>query len=437
MSKRHIVIMAGGSGKRMGAGVPKQLLKVGNLPMLVHLFYLANRMQTDVVLVLSESNKGVILDQLIQDKYISSDSNVNASDAQHYSYKNIKIWIAIQEMANGTGGAVRTARDQVLLSREYGLNISIPNNILVLSADVPLISQRTVEKLFSSLEGECKCAIYAQRRENPSGYGRIITDTQNGRVRIVEQKDIDDPEIEAVNLINTGIYAFESYALFMGLDHINDKNAQGEYYLTDVPLIIQETSNNPVVSVYENTFDKEINYDEAAGANTPEQLAGIRSEYMKKFRIRNLVQDTMMTDVQLVEYMSCLSELTTVGLDSTDNPHNITMVREYLGKYSDNICKHIFVLEYDGRIVGTFSVLVEPKIIHAMSSVAHVEDVVILSEFRKLGLGRMLLDIVKNFCKGYKLPIYKIILECSDDVIGFYESNEFEKVGNSMRYDLH
>ena len=418
--------MAGGSGKRMGHHLPKQLLRVGHVPMLVHLLDLAECIQIDVVLVLSQANHLMILEYLI------GSSELEKLEHNLYTYRRIRVWVAIQDIANGTGGALIAARDRVFLSDSYNLDLSINHQILVLSADVPLLSTHSALTMLEMLRVnlDLKCVVYAQEREDPHGYGRIMM-SPKGEVSIVEQKDIVIDVVEQVKLINTGIYAFNARSLFEALFHINANNAQREYYLTDVPKIIQRDEGIGTITLYKK--NSIIDWDETMGANTPNQLEQIKSEYQKKFQILDLVRETDMTHSTLVEYLKCLSELTTVGLEySTES---IDRVRDFLLRTCQND-KSVFIIGYDGMVIGTFSILIEPKVIHQMSSVAHVEDVVIIERFRGSGLGKKIMAFVERFCQNHSQPIYKIILECSDDVIGFYEKNGYRRVGNSMRLDL-
>ena len=426
--RQHILIMAGGSGKRMGLDCPKQILNVGHTSMIFHLLDLANSLQNDVILVLSKKNKDQIFAHLESKDVVFSDGKI--------IYNQITIWVAIQEIADGTGGAIRTARDKVFYSEDYGYDPNARNSVLILSADVPLISQYSASRMLNIMKAETnfKCVIYAQNRENPHGYGRVLIHP-DGRVTIVEQKDIYLDDIDKVTLINTGIYVFEAEALFSTLNFLTNDNANHEYYLTDVPRIIQDNLGNRTIDIYlKPDF---VDWDETMGANTPGQLADMRAEYMKMFRVIEITEEaTALCHEDVVEYMECLAELTSVNL-----PHDMkttSEVAEYIAFLPDN--QKIFVVSYAEKIVATFSIMIEQKIIHQMSSVAHVEDVVIKKEFRGIGMGNTILDFIKAYCTTYNdshsHKIYKIILECSDDVLNFYERNEFKKVGYSMRYDV-
>jgi glucosamine-phosphate N-acetyltransferase len=92
---------------------------------------------------------------------------------------------------------------------------------------------------------------------------------------------------------------------------------------------------------------------------------------------------------------------------------------------------YVFVLEDDNKIVGCGTIIVELKLLHGFSKVCHIEDVVIDNTIRGKGYGKYLIDYMVNFAKNLNL-VYKIILNCSDDKIGFYEKCGFIKKSNQM-----
>lgn len=92
----------------------------------------------------------------------------------------------------------------------------------------------------------------------------------------------------------------------------------------------------------------------------------------------------------------------------------------------------IWVLEEkeSGKIVGTGTLYIEQKIIHDMGKVGHIEDIVIDSMCRRVGLGEKLVGHLKE--TGFKLGCYKIILDCSEDKKGFYQRCGFQEKGIMM-----
>ena len=95
---------------------------------------------------------------------------------------------------------------------------------------------------------------------------------------------------------------------------------------------------------------------------------------------------------------------------------------------------HIIVIaELDGKVVGTTTLLIEPKFIHDGGLVGHIEDVVVGKKFQGQKIGneivKFLLEVAKN--RG----CYKTILNCTDDVKEFYEKNGFKHTANELRFD--
>lgn len=93
-----------------------------------------------------------------------------------------------------------------------------------------------------------------------------------------------------------------------------------------------------------------------------------------------------------------------------------------------------YVAEIDGKIAGTASVFIEPKFIHAGGVVGHIEDVAVNPEFQKHGIGRALVEHLLDECR--QLNCYKVILDCAEGVIPFYEKLGFHKWERAMRIDL-
>ncbi|MCK9438888.1 MAG: GNAT family N-acetyltransferase [Patescibacteria group bacterium] len=93
-----------------------------------------------------------------------------------------------------------------------------------------------------------------------------------------------------------------------------------------------------------------------------------------------------------------------------------------------------FVLETDGLIVGTVRVLYEAKFYHQGKLAAHIEDVSTHKDYMGKGVAGFLIREIIEDCK--KNNCYKIILDCSDDLLGFYKKFGFEKKENCMRIDL-
>ena len=106
---------------------------------------------------------------------------------------------------------------------------------------------------------------------------------------------------------------------------------------------------------------------------------------------------------------------------------------EIFKKIKDNSNHFVYVAILDGRVVGSTSMIIEPKFIHDGGNVAHIEDVVVSKEFQGKGIGEMLMQSLLELAKDNNC--YKTILDCSDEVKPFYEKIGFKKTSNGMRFD--
>jgi len=93
----------------------------------------------------------------------------------------------------------------------------------------------------------------------------------------------------------------------------------------------------------------------------------------------------------------------------------------------------IYVAEYNGEIIGATTLLIEQKFIHNGGKVGHIEDVVVRKEHQGKGVGKKIVNALLKYAK--KKGCYKTILDCSDELIPFYESIGFKRYSNSMRFD--
>lgn len=102
-------------------------------------------------------------------------------------------------------------------------------------------------------------------------------------------------------------------------------------------------------------------------------------------------------------------------------------------KINSNSNHFVYVAILDGRIVGSTTMIIEPKFIHDGGKVAHIEDVVVSNEYQGKGIGEMLMKSLLDLAKDNNC--YKTILNCSDEVKPFYEKIGFKRTSNGMRYD--
>ena len=227
----HVVILAAGEGKRMKSARPKVLQRIAGRPMLWHVIEAARALAPAGIHVV----------------HGHGGEQVRAA----FEHQADIVW-AEQAEQLGTGHAVRQAMPEVPDGAQ----------VLVLYGDVPLLQAGTLRRLVA-VEG--RLAVLAAELEDPTGYGRIVRDSEGHVGAIVEHKDATG-EQRRITLVNTGIIAAEATALKRWLASLSAENAQGEYYLTDVfAMAAGEYSAAELVMV-----DDPL---EAEGANDPWQLA--------------------------------------------------------------------------------------------------------------------------------------------------------------------
>lgn len=163
----------------------------------------------------------------------------------------------LQNEQLGTGHAVATAAP---LLEDY------QGDILVVYGDMPLLRTGTYHTLaVRHRQNGADCTMLTAMTTHIPDYGRILRDASGRFAGIVEQKDCT-PEQLLINEVNPGVYIFRSAPLFEALSRLNNQNAQGEYYLTDAPLIMRRLG----YTVETETIHDE---EEILGVNKPEDLA--------------------------------------------------------------------------------------------------------------------------------------------------------------------
>jgi len=138
--------------------------------------------------------------------------------------------------------------------------------------------------------------------------------------------------------------------------------------------------------------------------------------------IRELQEDDLFNG--FLESLDTLKKASDLGKEKAN---------EILKKIKSNPSHVIFVAILDDKIVGSTTMLIEPKFIHNGGKVAHIEDVVVTKEYQGKGIGEKLIRSLLDYAK--KNDCYKTILDSSDDVKPFYEKIGFKKHSNCMRFD--
>ena len=232
--EKYVVVLAAGKGTRMKSKLYKVLHKVCGKTMVEHVVDAAQGVNPAEIVTIVGTGAGDV------EKVLADKSK-----------------FAFQEKQLGTGDAVMTAREE--LGDKDGAT-------LVVTGDTPLFTTDTFNELFKyHAEKGNAATVQTAKAPNPFGYGRIIRDDQGNVLRIVEQKD-GKPEELKVKEINTGVFCFDNKKLFEALKHVNNDNAQGEYYLTDVLEILRNSGER--VGAY-----KMPDFSESLGVNDRIALA--------------------------------------------------------------------------------------------------------------------------------------------------------------------
>ncbi len=242
------IILAAGKGTRMRSELPKVLHLIGHKPLLRHVYDLSAELENNTIhIVIGHGSEQV--------KKTLADLSVN--------------WIE-QTQQLGTGHAVQQVSNQ----------IDDNTTVLILYGDVPLLQAETLKLLLSKIN-EKTLALLTVNLANPKGYGRIERDDFGKVLRIVEEKDATEIE-KKITEVNTGILAVKGIALKKWLSQLNNNNAQGEYYLTDIIALA-------VADNFEITTTSPQTEDEVLGVNDKLQLAHLERVYQFQ-QAKNLMQ---------------------------------------------------------------------------------------------------------------------------------------------------
>jgi bifunctional UDP-N-acetylglucosamine pyrophosphorylase/glucosamine-1-phosphate N-acetyltransferase len=238
-----IAIMAAGKGTRLKSRRPKVLHEIGGRALLLHVIAAAKT-------VVPADHIFCIIG--------------HESDRVRAAVAHTGVQFVLQPEQRGTGHAMQMLKADFELS-----GAPLPKHLLVLSGDVPLIRPETITAVRDlHLSEHAAMTILTAVPPDPTGYGRVLRATPGGPNKkpgpevtaIVEQKSLT-PDQFSTPEINSGIYCFETRALFAKLDALDTNNPHGEFYLTDVAAMLVAEGKR-VVAIQANSVD------EVLGANT-------------------------------------------------------------------------------------------------------------------------------------------------------------------------
>lgn len=255
--QKSAIILAAGKGTRMKSKLYKVLHQVCGKTMVEHVLGQLEKAKIDnIVMVVGYGAESV-------------ENTIGKRSA-----------FALQKQQLGTGHAVM--QTEKLLG-------DVDGETLVVSGDTPLFRAETFNKLFEyHHQRHAAVTILTSNAPDPTGYGRIVRNDVGIVERIVEEKDANAKEKE-IHEINTGVYCFDNQKLFAALKKINNNNAQGEYYLTDVIGIMKQAGE--IVTAY-----RMPDFNESMGVNNRVALAQANRIMRKRIN-----EELMMDGVTMID----------------------------------------------------------------------------------------------------------------------------------------
>lgn len=266
MSKRKLacIILAAGKGKRMKSALPKVMHPLAGRPMLHWLLESVKALGPEKIIVVSAPDGEAV--------------RAAAPECDH----------AVQEVPRGTGDAVRAALPALA---------GFDGDVLILLGDMPLLSTQTLRALIEKRyhDGQTVMAVLGAEYDPVPAYGRLVLGTDGALARIVEDKDCSADE-RSIKLCNTGAFCVDGTQLPMLVRALDNDNAQGEYYITDIVALAAQHDMNAHVHITRKP-------EEVRGVNDRADLAALEKIVQHNLRQKALAGGASLSDPDSV-YMS-------------------------------------------------------------------------------------------------------------------------------------
>jgi bifunctional UDP-N-acetylglucosamine pyrophosphorylase/glucosamine-1-phosphate N-acetyltransferase len=310
----NIIILAAGLGKRMYSALPKVLHLLAGKSLLSHVLDTADALSPQKVCV------------------VYGHGNETVPDAID---NNQLIWVK-QEPQLGTGHALMQALP----------HLDNKGMTLVLYGDVPLIRLETLQNLITAASTE-SLALLTVELDEPKGYGRIIRDDTKNIFAIVEEKDTSIDQ-QKIHEINTGIMVVPNENLHEWLPKLENKNAQKEYYLTDI-VAMAAKAGGKIEAVHP--------YDpwEVLGVNSKVQLAALERTYQENLANKLLEQGVTLTDPSRIDIRGQLNCGKDVEIDINCIFEGVVKIGDGVRIGANSILKNVKV--ETGTIIFPFSLI--------------------------------------------------------------------------------
>jgi bifunctional UDP-N-acetylglucosamine pyrophosphorylase / glucosamine-1-phosphate N-acetyltransferase len=316
-----VLILAAGQGTRMRSRTPKVLHDLCGVPMILWPVRAALAAGAGRVLVVDSPARA--LEPVLPDG----------------------VELAVQPVANGTGGAVLAAIEQLDAAAGSG-----DETVVVLSGDVPLLGAEQIRALADAhAQSSAAATMLTAVLDDPSGYGRVVRDADGAVVRVVETKkagDASEPELQ-IGEVNAGVYAFDGAALRAVLPRLSAENAQGELYL---PQALEELRADGA-TIAAHVID---DADAMLGVNDRVALAHVRKLAQREIHNRHLL-----AGVEIVDPQSTVIDLDVrIGSDTTIEPFTTIRGRTRIGEGCTIRCSYLIDCALDDGVnVGPFAYL--------------------------------------------------------------------------------
>lgn len=199
------VVLAGGKGVRMRSSLPKLFHKLLGKPILKYVLEHISRLSIDKIILVIPPEEEEKFKEIGKDNVI----------------------YVFQEKPLGTGDALRRAMPEL-----EGFD-----TVLVVNGDAPLITDDIFRRLLDAYKDDVSAVILSTILEDPMHYGRVVKDKDGNVIKIVEAKDANPAE-KKIKEVNTGAYCFSVKDLKLAIEKLDNNNAQGEYYITQLVEIL-------------------------------------------------------------------------------------------------------------------------------------------------------------------------------------------------------
>lgn len=243
-----VLILAAGKGKRMNnPEIPKVMAELKGIPLIGHVLRNLYDIHPTEIIAIVGHHREIVIDYLQRD------------------FNNIHTVVQFEQL--GTGHAVMQAKSVLA---------DFNGDVLILSGDVPLMRAETLTEFVSQHKTKnADISVLTAFVPDAAGYGRVVRDDSGNFTKIIEHKDATEEE-RSIREINSGIYCVDSVKLFESLAKVNNNNAQGEYYLTDIIALLYNSGNNVTATTCND-------YREILGINTADELANAEALYSQLY----------------------------------------------------------------------------------------------------------------------------------------------------------